>query len=408
MAGSVPKPTVKSYPAGRSRQQTLALPRWASIRWLPPTLLALATILALIAAYSSRPAVTIDLGDYYDSAFLPNLGVRDSKVTDFHAREVGTTGVEPIAFDWPAAQATLDVPGGHAGILQATVEAAAGLPDDALDAVALTVNDVRVSIVRRAPRQMIALIPAEVAAAERLTFQIAPPSNGDPAPPPGLAGRVLLTPAVTYRWSSERSTISLPALGRGDWTITLNASLRHPDDTPLNATVYANGTPIGQLPDGGPRRLSLFVPAALVPDGDLDLTITADPYRDPRPLGVLIYDLRVTPAGARFWLPPLDSLLYALLIALGLYICLLRMSRRATAVCGAGAWRRAARRVGAGGGALPNRADAAAPGRAGDLERAAAAGAGAAADVGLWQSRCPLEQLGAARAAADVLCGLLA
>jgi hypothetical protein len=292
-------------------------------------LLALATILAVVAAYSARPAVTIDLGDYYDTPFLPNLGVRDSKITDFHAREVGTTGVEPIAFDWPIAQAQLEVPGGHTGIWQATIEAAAGLPDDALDNLALTVNDVRVSIVRRAPRQMITLIPAEIAAAEHLIFQIAPPSNGDPDPPPGLAGRVLLAPAVTYRWSSERSTISLPALGRGDWAISLNASLRHPDNTPLNATIYANGTPIAQLPDGGPRRLSLLVPAALVPDGDLDLTITADPYRDPRPLGVLIYDLRVTPAGARFWLPPFDSLLYALLIALGLYFCLLRMSGRA-------------------------------------------------------------------------------
>jgi hypothetical protein len=127
--------------------------------------------------------------------------------------------------------------------------------------------------------------------------------------------------------------------------ITLNASLRHPDNSPLDATVYANGVPIGQLPDDGPRRLSLLVPATLTSNGDLNLTITSNAYRDSRPLGLLIYELRVAPTGMRFWLPPLDSLLYALVIALGLYVCLLRMSKRATlamalalGVVLAGAW----------------------------------------------------------------------
>ncbi|MFL5801208.1 MAG: hypothetical protein ACJ8CR_05640 [Roseiflexaceae bacterium] len=345
MAGTAPEPAVKHYLAGPVQPRALALPRLGAFRWLPPALLALVTILAVIAAYTTRPTVTIDLGDYYDAPFLPDAGSRDSKITDFHAREIGTTGVEPIAFDWPAGQAALELPGGHAGIWQATVEAAAGQPDGALDDVTLTVNDERVSIARRGPRQLVAVIPASIAAAERLMLQLAPPLNGDPDPPPGLAGRVSLAPALTYRWSSERSTISLPGLGRGDWMITLNASLRHPDNAPLAATVYANGTPVAQLPDGGPRRLSLLVLAALAPDGNLNLTITANPYRDPRPLGVLIYELRVAPAGAGFWLPPLDSLLYALAIALGLYFCLLRMSGRAMlaaalalAVVLAGAW----------------------------------------------------------------------
>ncbi|HET9221646.1 MAG TPA: hypothetical protein VFO07_04045, partial [Roseiflexaceae bacterium] len=80
----------------------------------------------------------------------------------------------------------------------------------------------------------------------------------------------------------------------------------------------------------GPRRLSLLVPAALIPNGDLTLTITSNVYQDPRPLGALIYELRVAPAGPGAWLPPADSLLYALVIALCLYLCLLRMTTWAT------------------------------------------------------------------------------
>jgi hypothetical protein len=317
----------------------------AGFRWLPPTLLALATILAIVAAYSMRPPVTIDLGDYYDTPFLPYAGSRDATDTDFFAREIGATGADLAAYPWPATQTTIELPGGHRGIWQATVEAAASQPDGAFADVALTVNDVRVSIARRSARQFVAVIPADIAAAERLTLRLNAALVGDPAPPAGLAGRVLLAPARTYRWSSDRSTISLPGLGRGDWTITLDASLRHPDNQPLDTTVYANGVAIGRLPDGGPRRIALFVPAALVPDGDLALTITSNTYNDPRPLGALIYELRVAPAGTRAWLPPLDNLLYALIVALGLYICLLRMlgrpARAAALAFGAvllGAW----------------------------------------------------------------------
>jgi hypothetical protein len=235
--------------------------------------------------------------------------------------------------------------------LQATVEMAAGQPDGALDEIALTVNDVRVSIARRGTREFVAVIPERIAAADRMTLRLNAALVGDPPPPAGLAGRVTLAPARTYRWSSDRSTISLPGLGRGDWIVTLDAILRHPDNAPLDTTIYANGQPIGQLPDDGPRRLSLLVPAALVPDGDLTLTITSNVYQDPRPLGALIYELRVTPAGPSAWLPPANSLLYALVVALCLYLCMLRMTGRAIAsavlvfgVVALGAWALAAAR----------------------------------------------------------------
>jgi hypothetical protein len=309
----------------RAQSRTLVLPRFGGARWLSPLVLALLTALAVALAYGARPALTIDLGDYYDTPFLPFAGSRDATDTDFFAREIGATGAEQTAYDWPNEQTTLELPGSRAGIWQLTVEAAPTQPDGALDQIALTANDVRVSIARRGARDFVAVIPADIAGAERLTLRLNAALIGDPAPPAGLAGRVLLTPARTYRWSSDRSTISLPGLGRGDWVVTLDASLRHPDGAPLDATVYANGAPVGQLPDGGPRRLALFVPAALVPGGDLTLTITSNTFSDPRPLGVLIYELRVAPAGPRPWLPPLGSLLYALVVALCLYVCLLRM-----------------------------------------------------------------------------------
>ena len=331
MAGAAPEPIAKKLIAGGARTQALAWPRLGAARWLPPILLALATLLAMAAAYRARPPVTIDLGDYYDTPFLPYTGSRDATDTDFFAREIGATGADQAEYPWPAGQTTLELPGGRTGILQATVELAEGQPDGALDDIALTVNDVRVSIARRGAREFVAVIPEQIAAAERMTLRLNAALVGDPAPPAGLAGRVTLAPARTYRWSSDRSTVSLPGLGRGDWVITLDAILRHPDDAPLDATVYANGSPVARLPDGGPRRLSLLVPAALVPDGNLTLTITSNVYQDPRPLGALIYELRVAPAGPGAWLPPADSLLYALAIALCLYLCLLRMTGRAAA-----------------------------------------------------------------------------
>ncbi|HEX5692791.1 MAG TPA: hypothetical protein VFX76_22415, partial [Roseiflexaceae bacterium] len=293
MAGTAPEPTVKKVFASRAQSRSLVLPRFNSARWLPPLLLAIATVLAVALAYRVRPAVTVDLGDYYDTPFLPFTGSRDATDTDFFAREIGATGAQQTTYDWPADQTTIELPGRRSGIWQLTLEAAAAQPDGALAQIALTANDVRVGIARRGARDFVAVIPADIAAAERLTLRLNAALVGDPDPPAGLAGRVVLTPARTYRWSSDRSTISLPSLGRGDWVVTLDASLRHPDGAPLDATVYANGAPVGQLPDDGPRRLALFVPAALVPDGALTLTITSNTFRDPRPLGILLYEVRV-------------------------------------------------------------------------------------------------------------------
>lgn len=296
--------------------------------WLSPLLLILATLLATVAIYANRSLVNIDIGDYYDSAFLPNLGQRGSKVTDFHAREVGVASPQVETIDWPSDALTVDIAGNRRGIWQATIEAAEGQANRVLHDTALTVNDVRVSIVRRTDREMIVLIPENLAQSEQLSFRLAPPLNGDPFPPAGLAGKIHLTQAVTYRWTSDDSTIELPLLGRGDWQVTLNASVMHPDNAPINTTIYANDRVVAKLPEGGPRNLSFIVPADAVNSGSLTLRITADPYTDPRPLGILLYNVRLVPAGTGLWLPPLLAVVYALLAVLGLWVCLWRLLRK--------------------------------------------------------------------------------
>jgi hypothetical protein len=311
----------------------------------------LATILALISAYSVRPFVAIDIGDYYDRAFLPNLGDSESDSADFHAREVNAISQAQI-IPWPADQEFLELPGRRQGIWKVTVEPAAGLPDNALEGLTVAANGVRLwNPPGAGPRELLAIVPAEIMAADSVRLRLEPAVVGDPDPPLGLAGQIQLAQAQTYRWTGGQSAISLPGIGRGDWNVTLFASLQHPDKQPLDAVVSANGAPVAHLPDGGPRQLSFLVPAALVPDGDLTLTINSNVYRDPRELGILLYDLRVTPAGATALLPPWKDLLYALTIALGLYVCLQRMIGRpaisaalALAVMLGGAWALAAAR----------------------------------------------------------------
>ncbi|MEP7191082.1 MAG: hypothetical protein ABI901_17970, partial [Roseiflexaceae bacterium] len=327
MAGALPKQATSNVATRRVRSHVTPLGRAATTRWLAPGLLALITVLAIVAAYSVRPFVAIDIGDYYDRIFLPNMDEDNAGSTDFFAREVNTIGQEQST-PWPASQAVLELAGHRQGLWQVTVEAAANQPDRALAGLALSANDVRLWIPRSGPRELIAIIPADIAAADQLRLRLEPGLADDPAPPVGLVGQVKLAPARTYRWTSGQSTIRLPGLGHGDWNVTFVAGLRHPDNQPLDASVSANGVPVARLPDGEPRQLSFLVPSELVPDGDLTLTINSKTFHDPRELGILLYELRVTPAGSAALLPPLKALLYALMIALGLYCCLLRIIKQ--------------------------------------------------------------------------------
>src|SRR3954467_7686812 len=103
---------------------------------LAPRALGLATVLAIMVAYTVRPFVAIDIGDYYDRIFLPNMDDGNADATDFFAREVSAIGQEQVT-PWPASQAVLELPGHRQGLWQVTVEAAAGQPDRALAGLTL-------------------------------------------------------------------------------------------------------------------------------------------------------------------------------------------------------------------------------------------------------------------------------
>lgn len=304
----------------------------------PFGLLALLTLVALIAAYSIRPSVSIDIGDYYDSAFVEN----------FHGREVDTTGVGP-EYTWPSDSRTLTIPGGHQGLWVATLHASDGLGDSALDDVAVSVNGSRANIPRRPPRQLVAFIPPEAASGEQITIDLVPPIEGNPPVATGLVKSVTLSPARTYRWTRDESVLHLPGLGGGDWRLDMTVVTANPANKAINARISANDTPIVTLPEGlSDRRIGLLIPAEAMMSGDLDLIISTDPFTtsfDPRPLGIFISDVSLQPAGNGSLIPPLANTLWALVIVLGVYFCLSRIGDSAwlgligaLAVLGLGTW----------------------------------------------------------------------
>ncbi|MCG8351059.1 MAG: hypothetical protein MI924_25095 [Chloroflexales bacterium] len=315
MARSLPKQAVA---APRRASWAKAQELLGALRLWPPLLLTLLTLGVLMIAYAVRPTVRIDLGDTFDVAYLQ----------DFNGREIDAVGV-PEEAAWATDQPSVTIPGDREGVWLATLHVADDQPDGALERYAVAVNDVRVMMPRRGPRELLATIPPELVAAEHVTFQLVPGVVGGPEPPTGLVDRVTLAQARTYRWSSDESTVWLPGLGRGDWLVTLSVVVAHPNGEPLQAQVLANGTPLATLPESRELRdVQLFVPAELIGDGDLELTLRSNVFTDPRPLGLLISNVAVRPADSVGWsgllhvLPPWSMYFAALAIALPLYACL--------------------------------------------------------------------------------------
>lgn len=313
MARSLSERIPAAWPAA------LALPRVALRSPWPPLMLLLLSLVALVSAYAVRPTIHIDMGDYYDSAF----------VRDFHGREIDATGSGPT-FPWPAESNELALPGGREGIWVAALHVADGKDADALDDVAVAVNGVRVGIPHRLPGEVVAFIPENLAAASSIDVKLVPPVEGDPPVPLGLVKDVTLSPARTYRWSEGESHITLPGLGRGDWRVDLTVVTANPSRKPLDARISANGVPLITLPeDLSDRRISLFVPSAAMSSGDLDLLLSTNTFTttsDSRQLGVFVSDISAQPAGSTPWLPPFANLIATLVIALGVYICLVRLT----------------------------------------------------------------------------------
>ncbi len=328
MARSLDK-SAPAQPRRAGADRTLAWPE--TLRLGPPLLLALLILLTLTLAYAVRPVVHIDMGAADDSAYLRN----------FNGREIDADGTS-TTFDWAPGQATLTLPGNRSGIWIAVLRAADGQPDEILDLAAVAVNGVQVSMPRRPPRQIVATIPPDIAAADQLAFTLVSPLMGGPEPPPDIVGQVTLAPARTYRWSRDESSIVLPNLGRGAWQVDLAVVTMHPDGAPLDARVFANETLLATLPETNvARRASLLVPAALAGDGNLELTLRSNTFEDPRSLGVFLSNAVIAPTragGLLQALPPWSALFYSLVVGLGVYVCLLLLIGGAMRERRAGAW----------------------------------------------------------------------
>lgn len=284
-------------------------------------LLLVATFLALVASYAARPTVRVDIGDYYDSPFARN----------FHDREVDAAGAG-AAWEWPPERQRLDLPGGRQGEWLVTVYAAEGQPDGVLRGLAMSVNGERLDISHQQARSFAGLIPAHLAAAERMVLKLEPGLREGPEPPAGLAGRVVLAPARTYRWSRGESSLLFPGLGSAPWRVDLEVVAYHPGGQPVHARLFANDTLLATLPDVPDQRcVSLLVPGAAMRSGRLDIKIEAATYEDPRPLGVLVSGVAVAPVdregGALFsWFPPWETLLSCLVVVGVFAVCLASMT----------------------------------------------------------------------------------
>ena len=314
---------------------------------LPWALLAVlfGTIILALLAYAARPTVGVKIGSRYDTPFLSNM----------HDREFGA--VAPQAdFAWPRGNSTIELATGLSPAFEMatlTLDPFTPTGEFRRRLVSVYANGDEIANFEDlggASREFRTLLPTGATSSGRMTLRaITIPDTNSTALPPLQVEKVQLSAASTYRWTTERSTISFPALGKGDWQVTLQAIVDHPDNKPVAAKLYANDILVANLPDyAGPRTLSALIPAAVIGDGDLTLRVEATPFNDPRPLGVLIERVTLAPAGG--WslatvLPPLSVVLPLIVIALALYGSLRRVQARpllaaggALVVMAVGAW----------------------------------------------------------------------
>lgn len=138
-----------------------------------------------------------------------------------------------------------------------------------------------------------------------------------------------VTPAGRYRWTSARSAIRLPGLGRGPYQLTLHlAGSANPRP---RVEVLVNGTPLSAFDlTSGFADYTVEIPASATSSGDLLIELPANTFQPPgdrRTLGVAIDRVEVRPAGdpgvllppgTQFWrLLALAALAYLLLAIAG-------------------------------------------------------------------------------------------
>jgi len=279
----------------------------------PLLVLLLGVVVALLTAYSLRPFVGIDVGARYDSPYLAG----------FFDREYSPT--QPSrSYAWPAGSDRLLIAEGlNPAFRMVTLTLDAWPRDRPRRLIALYANEQRIDTLedRGGAREFRALLPADITNDPQLLLRVEPLADRNSVElPPVQVSAATLSSARTYRWTSDRGSVTLPALGRGTWRVELRVVAAHPDHKPVVARLLANGVTLATIPDYADlRHLAVLVPEQVVGDGDLTLTIVSNTYNDPRPLGVLIEGVSVTPTTTSSALPPWSILLPALIVVLCFY-----------------------------------------------------------------------------------------
>ncbi len=147
-----------------------------------------------------------------------------------------------------------------------------------------------------------------------------------------------------FRWTRDRSTITLPGFGTTPATITMRLQGTRPPGTPPITTSITIGdmSPRSVLLTIEPLDYTFAVPASAFRDGDLAVTIASPIYRptgDRRDLGIVVtrVDLRDAGSPPGLIMPPLRTLGVALLGVLCIYGSL-AFAVRSTAGGALGGW----------------------------------------------------------------------
>lgn len=287
---------------------------------LPALAIALGVLLALLAAYSVRPPVSIDVGADADFPYL----------SGFHAREF-TAASPRQEFSWPADSDALRIeqPLSPAfRMVTLTLDEFAPSAQFPRRLVAVFANERRFATLddRGGGREFREKLPEGLDLSRGLTLRLEPLQDRTVDVPPVQGVAVRLEGARTYRWTTGDGRITFPGLGRGAWRVELTAVVFHPDGAPVAAELLANGAKLADLPEYADfRRLSFVVPAEVVGGGDLTLQLRSKVITDPRPLGVLVERVTLTPLEAAAplgALPPWSMLLPALAVSLAMYASL--------------------------------------------------------------------------------------
>lgn len=307
--------------AHRQLSRRLAAPASGVRPWRPgwslPALL-LGLLGLLLVAYSARPTVDVDLGTRFDAPYLDPQG--------FHAREFSP--IDPSrTYTWPAGSDELAISEGLNPAFRMVTIRLDPWPGPQRRLIAVYANGDRIDTLedKGGPRDFRVPLSADVVSGERLTLRLQSIPDRDPTELPPVQGvAATLSAATTYRWTTGQASVSFPGLGRGSWLVQMRLAATHPDRQPVRARLFANGVPLAELPDYGElRRVSVAVPERVMGDGDLTLTVTANTYEDPRPLGLLVERVTLVPAGgAPLPLPSWSLLLPALAAMLSVYATL--------------------------------------------------------------------------------------